>query len=257
MKRFLVLLSALAPLGLAACSSPEVVAEASLAQEGSAEPQALSDLPVRLLPYDRDAIFDSLAAVAETPEPQIPPEILQQQLEVQEAQTAWREAENRWGAVRDSLRTLSEQLQTMQQRGLRATPQYTQAFQQFGRLEAEERQVKQINDQAFTRFDQLQRASLERSDSIRAVRTAWADEAFATFDEIVAARLEELGLEEQADTTNAQGTVVFEAPEGDWWIYSRYTQPYQELYWNIPIQVAGDSIYVHLGEDNAEVRPLM
>lgn len=256
MKRFLVLLSAL-PLGLAACSSPEVVAEASLEQEGSAEPLVLENLPVRLLPYDRDAIFDSLAAIADEPEPQIPPEILEQQQQVQDAQIAWQEAETRWSTVRDSLRTLSTQLQTMQQRGLRNTPQYAQAFARFGTLETEERQVKLRRDEAFARFDQLQRASLTRSDSIRVVRQAWADNAFAEFNEIVEARLTELGLEEHVDTTNARGIVVFEVPEGDWWVYGRYTMPYQELYWNLPIDVVGDSVYVHLGRENAEVRPLM
>jgi len=30
------------------------------------------DIPVEFLPYDRDSIFDALAAKASTPEPQVP-----------------------------------------------------------------------------------------------------------------------------------------------------------------------------------------
>ena len=63
----------LAAAGAAACSSdPKVAVEARLGE------RPLAGVPVRLLPYDRDAILDSLAAAAETPEPTIPPELIEQ-----------------------------------------------------------------------------------------------------------------------------------------------------------------------------------
>lgn len=257
MKRFLALLSVAVPVGLAACGQPEVVVEAAIPQEGAAEPLRLADLPVRLLPYDRDAIFDSLEAAFSEPEPQIPPEILAAQEQVQQAQTEWRAAEERWNTVRDSLRTLSERTQSLASQGLRGTPQYQQAFQQFGRLEGEERQVKQRMDAAFARFDQIQRQTLAQVDSVRVVREAWAERAFADYDDIVAARLMELGVEELADTTNANGMVLFNVPEGRWWIYARYTLPYEELYWNIPLELAGDSTLIRLTPENAQRRPVM
>lgn len=257
MKRFLALLSVVIPVGMAACSSPEVVIEAALPQEGAAEPLTLADLPVRLLPYDRDAIFDSLAQAYGEPEPQIPPEILAAQEQVQQAQTEWRDAEERWNTVRDSLRTLSERTQSLASQGLRGTPQYQQAFQQFGRLEGEERQVKQRMDAAFTRFDQIQRQTLAQVDSVRVVREAWAERAFADYDQVVAARLQALGLEELADTTNANGMAVFRAPEGQWWVYARYTMPYEELYWNVPLELTGDSTHVRLTPETAQRRPVM
>lgn len=259
MKRFLVLLSALTPLGLAACSQPEVVVEAQMPQPGAEAPVALADLPVALLPYDRDAIFDSLTAAYSEPEPQVPAEILQEQQRVQELQTAWRQAEERWGTVRDSLRTISERLQQMQNQGLRTTPQYNQLFQRFGSLEAEEQQVKQRSEAAFARFDQLQRATLSRADSIRVVQEAWAERAFADFPTIVQQRLAAAGVEEEiADTTNAQGVAVLRVPEGGrWWIYARYTLPYEELYWNLPVEVTGDSTAIQLTPENAQRRPVM
>jgi len=257
MKRVLVLLSALAPLALAACGNPQVVVEASFAEEGAAERRTLADLPVRLLPYDRDAIFDSLEAAYAEPEPAIPPEVLQQQQLVQAAQTEWRRSEDRWITVRDSLRTLSDGLQRMGQQGLRGTPQYRQAFEQFGRLEDEERRVNAAMSTAFARFDQLQRSALAQADSIRVVREAWAERAFADFDRVVADRLRGTGREEVVDTTRADGVVRTRVPSGRWWVYARYAMPYQELYWNVPVDVSGDSTGVVLNEQNAEVRPVL
>lgn len=255
MKRFLVLLAAFASLGAAACSQPRVIVEATNEEDG--ESMALAELPVQLLPYDRDAIFDSLEAAYGEPEPAIPPEILEEQQRVQAAQEDWREAEDRWSTVRDSLRSLAEELESMRNRNLRTTPQYRQAFERFGRLETEERQVNQRRQEAFTRFDELQRASLARGDSIRAVREAWAERAFADYGDIVQARLEASGREEYADTTNEAGLAAFRVPEGQWWAYARYAGVYDELYWNVPVEVNGDSVSVRLSPANAERRPLM
>ena len=257
MKRFLVLLSAASLLGTAACSQPEVVVEARLPQQGAEGTAPLAELPIRLLPYDRDAIFYSLEAAAPEPEPAIPPDILEAQQRVQQAQMEWRQAEERWTTVRDSLRNIADRLQQMGSQGLRATPQYRQMFERFGRLEAEERQVNQRSQEAFARFDQLQRATLTRADSIRAVQEAWAERAFADFPAIVEARLQDMRQEELADTTNANGVAVIQAPKGQWWVYARYTLPYEELYWNLPIEVTGDSVHVELTVETAERRPVM
>ncbi|CAN5359705.1 hypothetical protein BH24GEM3_BH24GEM3_11770 [soil metagenome] len=259
MKRsLLVLLAALLPLGTIGCGGgPRVSVHTAVDAAGTEGLANLADLPVRLVPYDRDAIFDSLEAAYPEPQPAIPQDILEQQQAVQAAQTDWRTAEERWGTVRDSLRTLANEMQRMQQQGLRGTPQYTQAFRRFEQLEGEERQVRQNMDASFARFDQMQRTVLTRADSVRSVREAWGDRAYTDFDRVVDARLQQTGRQEYADTTNAEGLVRFRAPRGRWWVYARYTLPYEELYWNIPIEVAGDSVRVELRRDNAEVRPVM
>lgn len=257
MKRILFILPLLAMTGLAACSDPQVTVHAAVQNEATGEQTPLAKLPIRLLPYDRDAIFDSLTAASAEPEPQIPPEILQQQEAVQEAQTEWQNATDRWGVVRDSLKTLAAGLQQMQNQGLRNTPQYKQAFEQFGRLEQEERRVKQAADASFQQFTSLQQSALTQADSIRLIRERWAERAFESYDDVVAAKLAERGVEELADTTNAQGVATFRAPEGQWWVYARYALPYQELYWNVPIEVTGDSTVVRLTEENAKPRPML
>lgn len=64
----------LGSLALAACGDggPRVAVRADV--DGA----PVADLPVRLLPYDRDELLDSLAEAADDPEPAIPPELLQQ-----------------------------------------------------------------------------------------------------------------------------------------------------------------------------------
>jgi hypothetical protein len=58
------------------------------------------------------------------------------------------------------------------------------------------------------------------------------------------------------DTTNAAGVVRLRPRSGNWWLYARFELPYQELYWNIPVEVSrGDPIEIRLTRENAEVRP--
>jgi hypothetical protein len=74
MKRLCVVLAILAPSTLAGCGGgPKVVVEAMGVDPATRQTIPLADLPVRLLPYDRDAIFDSLTAASRTPEPVLPP----------------------------------------------------------------------------------------------------------------------------------------------------------------------------------------
>ncbi|MBW3570735.1 MAG: hypothetical protein KY467_06485 [Gemmatimonadetes bacterium] len=71
MKRLLLLAACLAVAG---CSDSKVVVRASLAEGG----QPIADLPVFLLPYDRQALMDSLANDAGQPEPAIPAALITQ-----------------------------------------------------------------------------------------------------------------------------------------------------------------------------------
>ena len=86
--------AALAVALLTACGPTQVVV---IAEISSADPSAdlspLGDLEIRLFPYDRDLIFDSLTAISETPEPAIPDSVLDAQNQVAAAQQAWRDLE--------------------------------------------------------------------------------------------------------------------------------------------------------------------
>jgi hypothetical protein len=190
----------LGSLALAACSAdPQVTVRATL--DGA----PIGDLPVRLLPYDRDELLESLASAADTTEPAIPAELLQQ------------------------LQGLS----------------------------AEEQAARARGDTALARFQAVRRSLFARADSVRAARREWAQETYGAFDSVAARRAEAAGRAEAVDTTGAAGTVTFEAEPARWWVYARYTLPYSELYWNVPVEVAGDSTVVELSRANARERPFL
>ncbi|RMH13840.1 MAG: hypothetical protein D6701_11905, partial [Gemmatimonadetes bacterium] len=94
-----------AVLLLSACGKAQPVVTAELEvedAEGTTVVRPIADLEVRLFPFDRDEVFDSLAAAAPTPEPEIPDSVLQAQAEVRAAQEAWQQLESRWNTLRDT-----------------------------------------------------------------------------------------------------------------------------------------------------------
>lgn len=113
MRRGLLSLAALGGVAaLTACGSADVVIQTQTEGEGG-EATPIPQLEVRALPYDRDAIFDSLEAAYAEPEPAIPDSLADLQNRVAQAQQAWSEAETQWNTARDSLRTLSDAMEGM------------------------------------------------------------------------------------------------------------------------------------------------
>ena len=240
---------------LSACGPTQVVVTAEIAQNDQsqdAEPRALGDLEIRLFPYDRDAIFDSLTAAAARPEPPIPDSVLATQNQVAESQQAWRDTEARWNTLRDTLRTLSDELDQMN----RQQGQYRVLYNEFQDMEDEYADVEDERDAAFEAFTSLQGASLAAAQEIRLLRETWADEAYAEVGVAMTAHERASGLQVLADTTDANGIAEFEADAGDYWVTARYELPYTELYWNISITVVrGEPLQVPLRRDNASSRP--
>ena len=256
MTRRKILLSGLGTALLSACGPTQVVVTAELdADDPGSAPRALGDLEVRLFPFDRDVIFDSLTAVAATPEPPIPDSVLNAQNAVAAAQEDWRDTEARWNLLRDTLQTLSETLDGMS----RQSGTYRVLYRDFQDLEAEYNSVERARDQAFENFTGLQEASIAAAEEARLLREAWADEAFADVGAVMAARLQVTGRDVLYDTTDASGIAGgFEVGPGDWWVSARYELPYTELYWNLPFTVDGrDPVQVRLSRENATARPAL
>jgi hypothetical protein len=252
MRRSVFTAAVAASLGLAACGGSEVVVQAQLEGEGEAQTIALRDLPIRLLPYDRDAIFDSLRAAYPEPQPEIPAELQQLEAQISQAQSEWQTAEQRWIVVRDSLQRMSSAMQRMN----RQSGEYRVMFAEFTQLEGQESGLRRQSEQAFRRFEQLQGQYSAQADEIRVARENWADEAFAPVDSIIRFRMREMRRDEVWDTLGAQGTGRVNVQPGRWWVHARYDLPYQELYWNVPIDVTrGEQVQVMLNRQNAEVRP--
>ena len=236
---------------LVACGPTQVVVTAELTEQ-AAEARALGDLEIRMFPYDRDAIFDSLTAAADRPEPPIPDSVLDAQNQVAAAQQSWREMEVRWGILRDTLQTLGEELDQMS----RAQGRYAVLFREFGNMEDELADVERQRDAAFEAFTSLQSASMAAAEEIRALREQWADDAFVDVTTVISLHERESGLATAYDTTDASGLADgFEVRAGDYWVSARYELPYEELYWNVPVTVGSEPVQVRLTEANATSRP--
>lgn len=241
---------------LAACGPGEATIIVALGDETSEDANALDGVEVRLLPYDRDQVFDSLTAVAAAagmPEPEVPPDLLAAQEEIAQAQQDWLDTETRWNVLRDSLQTLNNAMEGLN----RAQRAYMELYNQYQDLEGEYNRAEQQVGRLFDNFTSLQDAAIGRMDSINIVQADWADQAFEEVGLIIAARIELTGLEEHADTTGVEGVAAFEAAPGQYWVYARHELPYNELYWNIPIAITReDPVVLRLNRDNAVVRQI-
>ncbi len=241
---------------LAACGPGEATIIVALGDEASEDANALDGVEVRLLPYDRDQIFDSLtaaAAAAGMPEPEVPADLLAAQEEIAQAQQEWLDTETRWNVLRDSLQTLNNAMEGLN----RAQRAYMELYNQYQDLEGEYNRAEQQVGRLFDNFTSLQDAAIGRMDSINIVQADWADQAFADVGLIIAGRIELTGLEEHADTTGVEGVATFEAAPGQYWVYARHELPYNELYWNIPIAITREEpIVLRLNRDNAVVRQI-
>jgi len=240
---------------VAGCGPGEVVVTAEIEMpdpEGNGTTtRPLSGLEIQLLPYDRDQLFDSLEAAYSEPEPEIPEELAQAREEVAEAQQEWRQWETRWNTLRDSLQTISQAMQGLN----RGEAQYVALFREFQDLEGEVGSAENRMEDAFERFDSLQRGIIEESERIRLAREEWADAAFADALVAIEARIEAAGREPVIDTTDANGTVRMRAPPGQWWVHTRHELPYAELYWNVPIELTREEAFeLLLNRENAEER---
>lgn len=242
-------------LFVAACGPGEVVvsseAERFNPETGEAELAPIEGMPVQLLPFDRDHVFDSLTQAAGSPEPQMSAEVREAQQEILAAQQEHREAENEVLSLREELQAINREMEAYSQ----AEPRYRELFARWNELDAQLDDATRRRDDAFERFTSLQREAIEEIDRHRIALEAWEEEAFAEYPEVVGRRLQETRREILADTTDATGRVRFQAAPGEWWVYARHTLATEELYWNIRVDVErGDPIEILLNRDNAEIR---
>jgi hypothetical protein len=253
MSRLLLTVILTGSVALAACGRTELVVQGQL--EGAEEGQvtALGNLPYRILPYDRDLIFDSLRAAYATPEPEIPADLAALQDSIARSQAEWTTATARWGALRDSLVTMNRRLEGMS----RASGQYVVLFREVNALFDQQEAAQRQMDQSFQRFTALQNRFTTQAQETRLQREQWADAAYADVDRVIAGRLRELRREAAADTLNANGVSrVRGLRAGNWWVTARYDLPFEELYWNVPITLdRGEPVTVQLTRETAQVRP--
>lgn len=243
-------------LAAGACGPAELVVTMELEPTSaeSAEGMAatpLGDMEIQLLPFDRDAVFDSLEAAHGTPEPQAPADLLEARERVQEAQARWRAAEARWNNLRDTLQKLTDAMAQYN----RGEARYVALYREFQDLDSQYSRIERETERAFEEFTNLQNATIQRSDSMRIAIENWADEAFGGAFDAFTAKQRASGLQTVVDTTDASGVARIQAKPGSYWLHARYELPYSELYWNVPVTLeTGDPTQVRLTRENAEER---
>jgi hypothetical protein len=258
MKSRWLFLTLVGSLVVAGCGPGQVAVTAEIdvpdpETEGATISRPIADMEVQLIPFDRDAVFDSLEAAFGTPEPEIPEDLLAAQAEIEAAEAEWQAAETTWGNGRDRLLAITEEMEPLSP----AEGRYAVLFREFQDWESRVAAAERTKDRAFQRFTQLQEGYIQRRDSMRLVQEQWADEAFASYFEVAGAKIQETGQDFVFDTTDAQGYALIDVPPGSWWVYAYYEKAYSELYWNLPITVErGDPLQVRLNAGTAVERPV-
>ncbi len=237
---------------LTACSRSTDLAVRAVTEGPDGEVAARSQLIIRMLPYDRDSIFEALARQAAEPEPQPPADLVELRDSVSAARTRWTESEAAWNQNRSELQELSDRMQNMD----RASDEYFRAYQRFEDLEVQVNRLDRLQTRYFEQFTALDSVYRTRADSFNAVTQAWGDRAFDVYGEIVDSLTEALGEEELEDTTDAAGWAQFSVPRGPWWVHTRTKLVFEELYWNVRYESAGGADTLVLDASNAEVRPI-
>ena len=241
----------------AACGPAQVVVTIEIdvddPEGGGTITRALSEVEVRLIPFDRDAVFDSMTTAYGTPEPSIPEDLVAARDEVRLAQQEWQQSQTRWNTIRDTLQKLNTTLEQYS----RGESRYTALFREWTDFDEELGGVDRQMTRSFDRFTGLQQGTIRASDSVRILQENWGDEAFAGVGEVFTAKLQASGLDEATDTTDANGIARthLRVRPGRYWVYARYELPYTELYWNYIIDVErGEPHQVRLTRANATER---
>ncbi len=252
------LFSLVGSLVLSACGPGQLVvtAEMDVVDPETLETVArpIADTEIELLPFDRDAVFDSLTAAFGTPEPAIPQDLLDAQSQVAAAQQDWRDLEAQWAAIRERLLSINEQMEPLNAGERR----YRELYREFSDQEARLANVERQRDRAFRTFTGLQEGIIARQDSVRFLRDTWADDAFASAFDVFEMKVQESGMDIVMDTTDATGIANLDLSPGEWWVHARQELPMQILYWNIRVTVVrGVPIHLLLNRTNAQERPNM
>ena len=241
----------------AACGPAQVVVTIEIdvddPEGGGTITRALSEVEVRLIPFDRDAVFDSMTAAFGTPEPSVPEDLVAARDEVRLAQQEWQQSQTRWNTIRDTLQKLNTTLEQYS----RGEARYTALFREWTDFDEELSGVDRQMTRSFDRFTGLQQGTIRASDSIRILRENWGDEAFVGVGDVFIDKGAASGLDEATDTTDANGIARthLRVKPGRYWVYARYELTYTELYWNVIIDVErGEPHQVRLTRENATER---
>jgi hypothetical protein len=223
---------------LAACNGPREVTVEVRVPDLDANAVVAPNLPLVILPYDRDSLLDVLESQATQPRPHVAAlDSLFAAFRVPYVEVA--RAGRMVNRYRDSLTTLKAAMDTL----LREDEAYRLRFQLFAQLTDSLERSEARRDSAATALRQARRTFVPLSDSLRQEVRAWEETTFRSYDSLVNDLAEQTGRTGMIDTTDSAGHSTMTVTRGAWWIYARawdVEDPNSEWYWNV--QLKGDTV---------------
>ncbi len=198
---------------------------------------ALADVEITALPFDRDAIRDSLASASQVPRPQF--RDLEAELAAYELPdlSGLDEALSPWQAIHDSVKHLADSLNGD---GPDSSGEYARAY---GRLRNQYQRLAQSTVQRDAAMRELVGDDKDlamrvaaAADSLR----AWEGTALASYPGLVDSAIARDGRTPHSATTDEDGLVEFTLAPGRWWFVARWPDPenpFREYYWNVGVRV--------------------
>lgn len=209
-------------------------------------------ITVQALPFDVDAIRDSLAATAASP-PVLPDSLRRAERELDVAIERMEAADLRWREHLARMARLADSMARMS----RAGAAYADSFALFVELEEEEALLGEAASIRQSEALRLRELLSEDVETYRASVRAWQEAAYAPLDEIVSARSARAAARGRAPRqapTDANGRARLEVPPGRWWIHARHRAGESLLaWWNVPVDLQAP-LTVPLDDGNVHLR---
>jgi hypothetical protein len=225
-------LGALLALALGCDGPREVTIEVTVPDLDGVEHPA-ADLPIVILPYDRDSLLGVLEARAASSRPHMRAlDSLFSAFQVD--YLAFARAAHQVARFHDSMALLKGTLDTLD----RSTEDYHTWFQVFAQLKDSLARSERHRDEAAGELRRARTAFVPLSDSLRQEVRQWEQETFRDYDDMVADLIKDSGRNGLRDTTATDGHATVALGRGAWWVYARawdVENPNSEWYWNVAV----------------------
>lgn len=220
-----------------ACANPTPV----LIRAHNAEGAPLPGLEIVAVPFNPDALLDSLAAAASIPRPvfaELESRLRNYLASGKDSSDTAPTQPIESTATRDSVLRLSAALRRMD----RTAPGYRDAYARFRELYARYSAREAARENALRRQRTGGRTLAEQATHAADSLRRWERVAYRDFPRLARERAETAGHEARRVTTDSGGRVTLDLPSGRWWLNARLADPanpFLEYHWNVVLTTAG------------------